>query len=367
MAELNVAIVGEAGTGLPSGGMTSIRSRALASGSLLLALLSATAPALADATPEDRASADQLYNDASKLMTAGSYAEACPKLGASQRLDPAIGTLLKLGFCFAYAGQTASAWASFNDAEAMARKAGDKARAAEAAKRAHELEAKLSRLTIAIEVEATAPDVEVRRDGAVVDRSVLGAALPVDPGAHVISASAPGKATWTSSITVAAGPGTTTVRVPALLPAPVAEAPPPPASPPAEAPAPPPRPPAGWSTQRKVALGVGAAGVVGVAVGAIFGAVTLGKTSEARGYCSKTKPPQCEPMGVTLYSAANRTANVSNVAMGVGGAAVIAGVVLFLTAPAGGASRATAPEKTTLRVLPAVGLGSAGILWQGAW
>ena len=115
--------------------MNLLRSRALVRGSLLLALLSIPLPALADATPEDRASADQLYNDAAKLMTAKNYAEACPKLGASQRLDPAIGTLLKLGFCFTYTGQTASAWASFNDAEAMARKAGDRPRGDEAAKR----------------------------------------------------------------------------------------------------------------------------------------------------------------------------------------------------------------------------------------
>src|SRR3954466_1150821 len=113
--------------------MNSIRSRALVRGSLLLALLSTSAPAFAEATPEDRASADQLYNDAAKLMAASKYPEACPKLSASQKLDPAIGTLLKLGFCFTYTGQTASAWSSFNDAEAMARRAGDKGRGDEAA------------------------------------------------------------------------------------------------------------------------------------------------------------------------------------------------------------------------------------------
>src|SRR6185369_5871153 len=175
----------------------------LVRGSLLLALLSLPAPALAEATPEDRASADQLYNDASKLMTAKKYAEACPKLGASQKLDPAIGTLLKLGFCSTYTGQTASAWASFNDAEAMARKAGARPRGDEAAKRAHDLEARLSKLVI----ESAAPDVEVRRDGAVVDRGVLGTALPVDPGAHAITASAAGKEPWSGSVTIEAGPG----------------------------------------------------------------------------------------------------------------------------------------------------------------
>lgn len=348
--------------------MTSLRSRALVRGSLLLALLALPLPALADATPEDRASADQLYNDASKLMAAGKYAEACPKLGASQRLDPAIGTLLKLGFCFNYTGQTASAWASFNDAEAMARKAGDKARADQAAKQARDLEGKLSRLVI----ESAAPEVEVRRDGALVDRSVLGTALPVDPGAHTLTASAPGHEPWSSSITVAARPGTTTVRVPALTLTPVAAPPPPPTPAASAAAAPAPRAAEGWSTQRKVALGVGGAGVVGVVIGAVFGAMTLSKTSAAKGHCSTTEPPQCDPEGLTLYGDAKTTANVSNVAMGVGGAAVIGGVVLFLTAPAGEAPKAEAGAGATgarvkVKVLPMAGLGSAGVLMQGAW
>ncbi|MFS8070535.1 MAG: hypothetical protein ACMG6S_29575 [Byssovorax sp.] len=342
--------------------MNSIRSRVLVSGSLLLALLAIPLPALADATPEDRASADQLYNDASKLMTAGKHAEACPKLGASQRLDPAIGTLLKLGFCFTYTGQTASAWASFNDAEAMARKAGDKTRADEAARRARDLEAKLSRLVI----ESAAPDVEVRRDGALVDRSVLGAALPVDPGEHAITASAPGKEPWSSAITIAVGPGTTTVRVPALTLSPVAAAPPVATSTaPAVAADPALKPAEGWSTQRKVALGVGGAGVVGVVVGAVFGAMTLSKTGAAKGHCSEAEPPQCDQEGLTLHGDAKTTANVSNVAMAVGGAALIGGVVLFLTAPAGEAKRAE--QGARVKVLPVVGMGSTGVLLQGVW
>lgn len=341
--------------------MNLLRSRALVRGSLLLALLSLPLTALADATPEDRASADQLYNDASKLMTAGKYAEACPRLGASQRLDPAIGTLLKLGFCFSHTGQTASAWASFNDAEAMARKAGDKGRADEAAKRARELEGNLSRLVI----ESAAPEVEVRRDGAPLDRSVLGAALPVDPGEHAITASAPGKEPWSSSITIAAGPGTTTVRVPALALAPVAATPAPTPTAPVAGAEPASKPAVGWSTQRKVALGVGGVGVVGVVVGAVFGAMTLSKTSAAKGHCSEAEPPQCYPEGLALHGDAKTTANVSNVAMAVGGAALIGGVVLFLTAPAGEARRAE--QSARVKVLPVVGLGSTGVLLQGVW
>ena len=342
--------------------MHSIPPRALISGSLLVALLSLSAPAAAETTPEDRASADQLYNDATKLMSATKYAEACPKLGASQKLDPAIGTLLKLGFCFMYTGQTASAWASFNDAEAMARKAGDRTRGDEAAKRAHDLEAKLSKLVI----ESAAADVEVRRDGAVIDRGVLGTALPVDPGVHAITASAEGKEPWSGSVSVAPGPGTTTLRVPALEAAAAAAAVAavtPLAS--AAEPAPGPTPAPGWSTQRKVALGVGGVGLVGIVVGSVFGAMTLSKTGAGNQRCSTGDKPFCDPEGLSLLKGAMTTANVSNVALAVGGAAVISGVVLFLTAPAGVAPAKA--ESAQLKVLPGVGPGSGGIFVQGVW
>lgn len=335
-------------------------SRALIHGALLLAALSMSASALAETTPEDRASADQLYNDAAKLMGAGKYGEACPKLSASQKLDPAIGTLLKLGFCFTYTGQTASAWASFNDAEAMAQKAGDKPRGDEAKKRARDLEAKLSKLVI----ESAAPDVEVRRDGSVIDRGLLGTALPVDPGAHAISASAAGREPWSTTVTVEAGPATTTVRVPALTPSPAAPvAATTPSVVPATATPPAPAAARAWSTQRKIALGVGGVGLAGVVVGSVFGAITLSKTSATKDHCSTATPPRCDPTGLSLFSDAKTTANVSNVGLAVGGAAVIGGVVLFLTAPAGAAPAPAARVK----VLPVVGLGATGLLLQGVW
>lgn len=326
--------------------------------------MSLSAPALAEGTAEDRASADQLYNDATKLMAAGKYAEACPKLGASQKLDPAIGTLLKLGFCFTYTGQSASAWASFNDAEAMARKANDRSRGDEAAKRARDLEGQLSKLAI----ESAAVEVEVRRDGIVLDRSVLGAALPVDPGAHVISASAAGKEPWSSSITIEAGPGTTTVRVPALASAAVAATSAAAVAIPAAHEA---KAATGWSTQRKVAIGVGAAGAAGLVVGAVFGAMTLSKTSATTGHCSTDEKPKCDEEGLTLYADANTTANVSNVALAVGGAAVIGGVVLFLTAPGGEAAAPTTAKASAkaarIEVVPVVSAGAAGVFLQGVW
>ncbi len=55
---------------------------------VLLAALAAAPRARADATAEERAAADQLYDDAGKLMRASRWAEARPKLEAASASTP---------------------------------------------------------------------------------------------------------------------------------------------------------------------------------------------------------------------------------------------------------------------------------------
>src|SRR5689334_12832457 len=72
--------------------------------------------------------AEALFEEAQKLMTAGKYAEACDKFAASQKLDPAVGTLLNLAACHEKMGKTATAWIEFSDAYGQSNKQGDKQR-----------------------------------------------------------------------------------------------------------------------------------------------------------------------------------------------------------------------------------------------
>ncbi|KYF94705.1 hypothetical protein BE17_00200 [Sorangium cellulosum] len=88
--------------------------------------------------------------------------------------------------------------------------------------------------------------------------------------------------------------------------------------------------------------------------------------SEARGQhgCTHDDPPRCDAEGVKLHQRANTTANISNVAFAVGGAALITGLVVVLTAPS---SQAAPPAALEVRLWPEVGVGTAGMSLRGSF
>ena len=151
------------------------------------------APNLSWAGAQEQAAAEALFQDARQLMKDGKFAEACPKLIDSNKLDPAVGTLLYLGECYEKNGQTASAWATFQAAAEAAKKAGQPERASVASDRANALLGKLSKITITVAAAADLTGLEVKRDGTDVGPATWGVGVPVDPGEHVIIAKAPGR------------------------------------------------------------------------------------------------------------------------------------------------------------------------------
>lgn len=335
--------------------------RSVAAAGALILSLSVAPRVLADPTAEDRAAADVLFREGRALVKQGSYALGCSKLVASQKLDPMAGTLLALADCYELDGATASAWATFNDAEATARKAGDGRRSKEAGRRAGLLEPQLSRLVIEVAPEARVEGIEVRRNAKPLDAAMFGSAIPVDPGEHTIEAVAPGKKAWSTKVVVEPKPGQRTVRVPLLEDAP---APGRAARAPAAASAAPPA--SSWSAQRTVGLVLGGVSLAGIAVGAVFGVETLSKMSEARNQhgCTNDDPPRCDAEGVKLHQDANTTANISNVAFAAGGAALVTGIVVFLTAPSSDAVPSTALE---VRLEPPARAGAAGLSLRGSF
>src|SRR4051812_21612851 len=164
----------------------------------MLVALSLTSGRVFAGPGEDKAAADALFKAGRALVKQGNFSEACPKLEASQKLDPAMGTMLALGDCYELNGQTASAWTTFNDARAMAKKANDKKRSDEAERRAGLLEPKLSKIMIEVPQDTRVSGVEVRRNGKLVEAAMYGLEVAIDPGKQTIDATAPGQQVWST-------------------------------------------------------------------------------------------------------------------------------------------------------------------------
>jgi serine/threonine-protein kinase len=312
------------------------------------------------ASAGDEAAATVLFNDAKRLIAAGKFAEACPKFEESQRLDPGIGTQFNLADCYERIGRSAAAWALFQDVAAASRSAGQAQRARVADQRAAKLEPKLSKLTIVAPKGVTG--LEVRRNGELLGGVLWGNAIPVDPGSYTIEASAPGRKKWSSVTTVAGNADQVTVTIPELD---AAEAPPaaaPAAVAPAASPAPASSSPAEThdrgQTQRTIALITAGAGLVGVAVGSVFGIESFSKHST---YTQECVGSQCTAAGVSDHDSAVSAGTVSTIAFVAGGALVAVGGVLWFTAPKG------TPASTALHVTPVVGSTTAGLSFGGGW
>src|SRR4051812_17491676 len=84
--------------------------------------------------------AEALFEEARKLMVDGRYAEACPKLAESERLDPGIGTEFNLARCYELEGRLASAWTAYRNVAVSTHAAGQTAREALAHERVKALE-----------------------------------------------------------------------------------------------------------------------------------------------------------------------------------------------------------------------------------
>jgi hypothetical protein len=138
----------------------------------------------------DSASAEALFREGRALLERGQIDAACEKLEASNALEASAGTLLNLATCREKQGKTATAWAIFVSAEHLAQNQNRPEQAAEATRRASELEARLATLTLV--VREPVPGLVVRRAGRVVPAASFGTPLPVDLGAVVIDASASG-------------------------------------------------------------------------------------------------------------------------------------------------------------------------------
>ncbi|MDP9150961.1 MAG: hypothetical protein M3O36_13610 [Myxococcota bacterium] len=170
----------------------------------------------ASADPPNEAAARSLFSEGRQLVKASRYEEACGKFEAARKLYLSSGLLLNLADCHERLHRTASAWAEFGEASEAAASAGRAGDQAEAKRRRAALEEHLARLTV--HVENPAPNETVLRDGVAVEPSAWDSPIPVDPGAHTLTAEAHGRESWSASVEVDEPGRTVVARVPSLGP-----------------------------------------------------------------------------------------------------------------------------------------------------
>lgn len=325
-----------------------------------LALTGVVRTALADSSASERALAETLFREAKGLMEQRRFEEACPKFAESQRLDPGGGTLLNLALCHEKEGKTATAWAEFQDARAIASKDGRGDREALAEQHVAALEPKLAKLVVTVARDAaTQAGFLVQVDGARLEAPAWGTPAPVDPGDHVVHASALGTTDWEKTVTATAG-SSVTVEVPSLASetAPISNG----------------RDRAMHDMmqdvrtlevdegKRTAAYIVGGAGVVALGVGTYFGLRALSLRHQSDDHCPADR---CTPEGVRLNDSAKRSALGADIGVGVGIGAVAVATYLFVTSshwkPGDSRAGGGAP------LVPVVGPGVAGLFVRRAF
>ena len=265
------------------------------------------------ATPahaQSAAPAEALFEAGKTLMQQKRYVEACAKLEASHDLDKeAIGTLLNLALCHEVINKPASAWAEFRQ---VAAKSAVKREDRVALAREHEakLFPLLSYVTIVVAPAARAPGLAIELDGQPIDEAAWGAALPVDPGTHVVHSSAPGRLASTQQLVIAEDKAERqSLTVKALgTPQPAERAPEP-----------------SRRATGNLALGVvlGAVGIAAGTTGAVFGGIAASKNSHAKALCANDVCPDEATRSDAAggIRAAKTDALVADVTIGVGAAA----------------------------------------------
>lgn len=312
--------------------------------SILAALCWPPTTGFAQAAAADKAMAEMLFDRGLGLMRKGQFAEACTQLEQSEAIERGIGTMLYLAECYEHLGKTASAWAMFREAASEARAQGQNERATAGTTRAERLEPQLSKLTINVATAAT-PGLAVTRNGVAVPAAIWGLAAPTDPGEQRIEASAPGRVSWSVRLALPGSGASLSVDVPELALAP-GQPPPPAAVVNSEAPLPAapsaataavtvgaPQP---WRLQKPFAYGLGGAGVVGLGLGAVFGANAIAKHNHETKACPDgvCKTGSDAQRATDFNAKAHDAATLANVFMIGGTVLLAAGVVLYLTAPA---------------------------------
>jgi|GEM_PF-4898956 len=252
---------------------------------LFAVVLLAVKPLHAQSSNPHSAAADVLFNDAMKLIAAGKHEQACLKLDASFRLDPAIVSLFRLAECYEKTGKLDVALSHYLTVVRMATDRAELGRAEFARKRAEAIQTRMPKPEP--RPPKTTTDVKAQTPSENQPEKPLQSTASIDKPASVkpTPASAPKR-----------------VRQPMLTP------------------------------QRIGALVAGGAGLVWVVVGTAFGARAFSTWAKVDPVCDGSGYDRCDlPAAKPVWQDASTSAGVSTAGFVAGGISLAAaGVLWFL-------------------------------------
>lgn len=265
----------------------------------------------------------------------GDYARALTLFRRSNAQEPGLGKLANIARTEARLGLVGSAMRHFREVTDKL-PANDPLRAA-IAREVLDVESRVPHLRVSLAPGAP-PGTAVTVDREPLAQASLGKDVPVDPGKHVVRATAPGLKERLYEVTVGErGRGVVDVMPAPPFPSPEWPAPSPVPGPEAVTPSP---PVSSHRVSPLVAAGFGVGGV-GIAVGAITGGLSWAKTSSLEAHCQDQTCPRGD--GDALASARS-LAIASNVTFGIGAAGVVVGIVgLVLPKPKAAVARSVGP------------------------
>lgn len=338
---------------------------------LLAVLLLAPGTALAQA--RDPAAAEALFKSGVELLEKDDWAGACPKFEASARLDPSVGAQINVARCAEHDGKLARAWAELEKARVLNRET-------PGAKRKREVDAfideSLKRIEprlpwITVRISERPEGLRIERDGVELPLPTLDAPVPIDPGRHVFTATAPGYETIEKPVDAAEG-GKTEILL-EMRRARTSPASPPPSPPVGPTQPPPPAPPVAGPGVADSGVDLVVVGAVIASIGAatlVVAAVTGGiaMSDESRigdlvdsGACTRTgETLRCGSDLAEAEDAVSRGETlsvVSTVTLFAGAAIAATGLTLVIVEATSQPS-----EKPTVGVLPLLGPDGAGVM-----
>lgn len=263
------------------------------------------APATALAEPADTVSAQVFFERGRDAAARHDPTEACRNFEESLRLDVAVGTLFNLANCEEQLGRVASAWQHLH--EGIDRLDANDPRREQAIASAKALESQLPRLDVRLAPGASG---HVMRDGVELEGLSLGSSLPVNPGLHMVTVRAEGRADARYEVTLAKGEQRSLVVAPGL----------------------PKNDSVATKTTthpalRATAWVTGGVGAAGLGLGLVTGALAWDKSKTIHEHCDTNGT--CDDEGLDALSSSKPLTTISTIGCAAGAALLATGIVLW--------------------------------------